>query len=92
MTFLLYLNDPASEGAGGGTAFPKSRDPPGLSIRPGKGGAAFFYNLLGDGNPDDLSLHAAEPVLEGEKWLANVWLWDPHMNPAGFGLRRGGYS
>jgi prolyl 4-hydroxylase len=82
----LYLNDPASEGAGGATAFPKSQDPKGLSIHPGKGGAAFFYNLLEDGNPDDLSMHAAEPVLEGEKWLANVWLWDPQLNPKGFGI------
>ena len=71
-----------------------------------------FYNLLDDGNGDDLSLHAALPVKEGnlilknktllnlvlvpilsyfalpclafltspvwkgEKWLANLWLWD----------------
>jgi hypothetical protein len=29
---------------------------------------------------DDLSMHAAAPVLEGEKWFANVWIWDPVTN------------
>ena len=42
-----------------------------------KGGAGFFYNLLPDGNPDEFALHAAQPVKIGEKWFANVWLWDP---------------
>ena len=37
-----------------------------------------FYSLLEDGNADDLSLHAALPVKEGEKWLANFWIWDDH--------------
>ena len=36
-----------------------------------------FYNLLPDGNVDERSLHAALPVLEGEKWIANFWVWDP---------------
>jgi prolyl 4-hydroxylase len=79
LTFLLYLNDPASPTAGGRTKFPKCPENKSLSLHPGKGGAAFFYNLLGDGNPDDLSMHAAEVVREGEKWFANVWIWDPHM-------------
>ena len=35
-----------------------------------------FYNLLEDGNGDDLALHAAQPVHSGEKWLANFWIWD----------------
>ena len=76
-TFLLYLNDKAAPDAGGDTTFPKCQDKPGLGIHPGKGGAGFFYNLLPDGNPDEYSLHAATPVQIGEKWFANVWLWDP---------------
>ena len=43
----------------------------------GKGSAVLFYNLLEDGNSDDLALHEARPVKEGEKWLANYWIWDP---------------
>ena len=35
-----------------------------------------FYNLLPDGNADVNSLHAALPVIKGEKWLANFWVWD----------------
>ena len=34
-----------------------------------------FYNLLEDGNGDDLSLHASLPTVQGEKWLCNFWIW-----------------
>ena len=45
----------------------------GFKVEPRKGSAVLFYNLLEDGNGDDLSLHAALPVWKGEKWLANFW-------------------
>ena len=45
-------------------------------MTPKKGSAVLFYNLLPDGNGDDLALHAALPCNEGEKWLANFWVWD----------------
>jgi len=32
-----------------------------------------FYSQLPDGNMDDFSQHAAEPVTDGEKWLINLW-------------------
>ena len=38
----------------------------GIKIVPKKGNAVLFYNLLDDGNGDDLSLHAALPVKEGD--------------------------
>ena len=80
VTLLMYLNEPT---AGGQTAFPKATDPAtgkaGLAIHPGKGSAVLFYNLLPDGNADTETLHAALPVIEGEKWLANFWIWDPVM-------------
>jgi prolyl 4-hydroxylase len=72
VTLLLYLNDPV---AGGQTGFPKAD----LALHPGKGSAILFYNLLEDGNADTETLHAALPVIEGEKWLANFWIWDPVM-------------
>ena len=46
----------------------------GFKVKPKKGSAVLFYNLLEDGNGDDLALHAALPVRSGEKWLANFWV------------------
>lgn len=84
ITFLLYLSDQEDDSAGGETSFPKGNCDDfekeigcGFKIRPKKGTGAVFYNLLEDGNGDDLSLHAALPVTKGEKWLANFWIWDP---------------
>lgn len=75
-TLLLYLTDKQHGDAGGDTSFPKAK-PHGVRVHPGKGSAVLFYNLLEDGNADDLALHAAMPVKEGSKWLANFWVWDP---------------
>lgn len=61
LTLLLYLNDQSSPHAGGDTSFPKG----GIKVHPGKGNAVLFYDLLEDGNGDELSLHAATPVVEG---------------------------
>jgi prolyl 4-hydroxylase len=80
ITLLLYLTDQAGPGAGGETAFPKGADGLGFKVAPKKGSAVMFYNLLEDGNGDDLALHAALPVWRGEKWLANFWIWDPKRN------------
>jgi prolyl 4-hydroxylase len=77
ITLLLYLSDMVSPTAGGETSFPKGADGAGFKIHPGKGSAVLFYNLLEDGNGDDLALHAALPIHQGEKWLANFWVWDP---------------
>jgi prolyl 4-hydroxylase len=43
-------------------------------VTPEKGKAMIFYMYLPDGNLDDLSQHAALPVLEGEKYFANLWV------------------
>jgi len=77
ITLLLYLNNPLHEHAGGETSFPKSSSNSHFQIVPKKGSAVLFYNLLEDGNGDDLSAHAAKSVEAGEKWLANFWVWDP---------------
>lgn len=76
-TLLLYLNDDME---GGHTSFPLWRNgetSKALEVKPEKGKAILFYNLLPDGNYDELSMHAALPVKKGEKWLANLWVWDP---------------
>lgn len=77
VTLLLYLNEGM---VGGQTVFPRwfnAEDRSELKIQPEKGKAVLFYNLLPDGNLDDLSQHASKPVIKGEKWLMNLWVWDP---------------
>lgn len=48
-----------------------------LEVTPKKGKAVLFYNLLPDGNADAMTLHGAKPVIRGQKWLSNFWIWDP---------------
>jgi len=79
-TLLLYLNEGMS---GGETEFPRwfnGETEEGLRIKPVKGKAVLFYDHLPDGNNDDLSQHAANPISGGEKYLINLWLWDPYKN------------
>lgn len=66
-TILFYLNDDMK---GGETSFPRwvnAETSEALKVKPERGKAILFYNLLPDGNYDERSLHAALPVLEGEK-------------------------
>ena len=77
-TILFYLNDVVE---GGETSFPRwmnAETEDALKVTPTKGKAVLFYNMLPDGNMDDLSHHAGMPVLSGEKWLSNLWVWSPY--------------
>ena len=68
---------------GGETEFPRwvnAEGREGLKVEPTVGKAVLFYSQLPDGNLDDLSHHAALPVTKGEKWLMNLWVWDPEYN------------
>ena len=65
---------------GGATTFPRYVNAETfhkLVVKPEVGKAVLFYSQLPDGNLDDYSHHAAEPVRQGEKWLINLWFWDP---------------
>lgn len=76
-TLLLYLNEGME---GGETEFPRwvnAETRKGLLATPKIGKAVLFYSQLPDGNMDDWSHHAALPVKVGEKWLMNLWVWDP---------------
>lgn len=78
-TLLLYLNEGME---GGETSFPRwlnGKTTEVLKVKPEIGKAVLFYNVLPDGNYDERSQHAAKPVLKGEKWLTNLWVWDPYM-------------
>eukprot|EP00656_Telonema_subtile_P033439 TRINITY_DN3706_c0_g1_i1.p1 TRINITY_DN3706_c0_g1~~TRINITY_DN3706_c0_g1_i1.p1 ORF type:complete len:278 (-),score=58.63 TRINITY_DN3706_c0_g1_i1:33-866(-) len=79
-TLLIYLNDPdpGAPSTDGGTGFPKAFGGQGLQARPKAGSAVLFYNMLPDGNGDRLSEHAGLPVQQSEKWIANLWIWDPN--------------
>ena len=84
LTLLIYLNDPQesdphSPTGDGGTAFRKAFGGRGFQVRPQKGSAVLFYNMLPDGNGDVYSEHAGLPVPQshGEKWVVNLWVWSP---------------
>jgi prolyl 4-hydroxylase len=66
-TVVTYLND-VSEG--GDTTFPELE----LAIRPRRGCAVYFEYHNGAGQTDPRCLHAGEPVVKGEKWIATKWL------------------
>mmetsp|Transcript_5781 Transcript_5781/g.12592 ORF Transcript_5781/g.12592 Transcript_5781/m.12592 type:complete len:101 (+) Transcript_5781:1745-2047(+) len=68
---------------GGETVFPRAittQFHDGVKVKPQSGKAVLFYNVLPDGNMDDLSQHAGGKVESGVKYLANIWVWDPIIN------------
>ena len=89
-TLFWYINT-LPEGAGGETFFPRALDGNGKSITPWRndykdcrqgikyppvaGNAVLFYSLRPNGELEEHSMHGGCPVLEGEKWGANLWLW-----------------
>ncbi|KAK4317544.1 hypothetical protein Pmani_011388 [Petrolisthes manimaculis] len=66
-TMLFYLNDVE---AGGSTVFPML----GIGVPARAGSALFWFNLKRSGKGDYRTVHAACPVLLGEKWIANLWI------------------
>lgn len=77
INLCMYLNEGME---GGETAFPHWRNAEtsdSIKAVPMQGKAMIFYMKNPDGNLDSLSQHAAMPVVQGEKWFANLWTWDP---------------
>ena len=72
-TFMGWIKNTE---AGGGTAF-TSKDYEGL-IEPIEGSAAFWINLSSSHRVDKRTRHGGCPVLKGQKWILNKWIysWD----------------
>ena len=66
-TIMAYISDVQ---AGGFTAFPML----GLSMKPEKGSAVFWMNVIPIGHRQRLSLHGGCPVAIGSKWITNKWI------------------
>lgn len=66
-TLVVYLNDVPQ---GGCTSFPSA----GWAVAPQRGNALYFEYCNSQGQLDPASLHASEPVLAGEKWVATKWM------------------
>lgn len=92
LTLLWYLNEPDG---GGETVFPLTGENKfeserhvdmsscarGLKVRPRKGAALLWYNVLALGNGhetrlDRSSLHGGCDVTKGEKWASNKWIYN----------------
>lgn len=65
-TLLVYLNE---EFSGGETEFIDI----GISIKPKTGNAILFINTFANEEVVPQSIHRAQPVLDGYKWIATVW-------------------
>ena len=77
INLCMYLNDVEE---GGETSFPRWRNAEtgeAIKVKPEKGKAMIFYMVNPDGNLDDLTQHAAMPVIKGEKYFLNLWIHDP---------------
>ncbi|KAL5983993.1 hypothetical protein ACLOJK_018095 [Asimina triloba] len=46
----------------------------GIAVKPRRGDALLFFSLHPNATPDESSLHAGCPVIEGEKWSATKWI------------------
>nr|CAD2192638.1 unnamed protein product [Meloidogyne enterolobii] len=66
-TVLIYLSTPEK---GGFTIFNQIK----TIAKPTKHDALFWYNLWRSGKGDIRTMHAACPVLLGDKWVSNSWI------------------
>jgi prolyl 4-hydroxylase len=83
VTFLIYLNDGYR---GGTTTFPRLN----RTIIPQTGKVVIFDNIdRKTGKIIESSLHAGDPLIDGEKWIANKWI---HLRPWNSGPLKNSYN
>ena len=51
-----------------------------LAFKPKKAHAVLFYSQTPDGAMDPTGLHGGCPVISGQKWAANLWVWNRPRN------------
>lgn len=66
-SLVMYLNNVDE---GGETYFPSLH----FSVTPKKGSAVYFEYFYNDNRLNELTLHAGNPVIVGEKWVATQWM------------------
>lgn len=71
-TILMYLNTPDS---GGMTSFPDVE----FEVMAHRGSAVFFSYPTP--HPDTQTLHSGVPVVQGEKWIATIWMRERICRP-----------
>lgn len=80
-TIMFFLDDlEKDESPSGDTIFPlavNTENHDGVRVIPKKGKALLVYNMLPDGNIDDLSQHSSEILEEGVKSMGSIFVWDP---------------
>lgn len=75
-TAMIYLNEVTE---GGETTFPHA----GLSMEPDEGRLLIWSNLRKDGSPNPDTLHAAQPVRQGTKYVLTQWFRERPWTPSG---------
>mmetsp|Transcript_10953 Transcript_10953/g.23702 ORF Transcript_10953/g.23702 Transcript_10953/m.23702 type:complete len:329 (-) Transcript_10953:42-1028(-) len=73
-TVLLCLSSVADD-QGGETVFPRADAGAGIMVQPKEGMAIVFRNNLRLNVLDPESLHGGAPLLYGEKWNSNQWIF-----------------
>lgn len=66
-TVIIYFSDVEQ---GGHTVF----IPDEITVKPIKGSAVLWFNMLTTGEHDPSTMHAGCPVMTGNKWIANKWI------------------
>lgn len=79
-TFLVYLTD---DFTGGATYFPE----PDLALRPARGDAICFSNVMSDFRPAHSAQHAGLPVESGTKIIMSKWIRQRPLDLSGPRLR-----
>jgi len=79
-TCLLYLTD-SEDLAGGETCFPCAKPSP-LRIKPRRGKAVFWPNVLLNGSVDGFTFHAGLPPIKGTKYVLNIWTRERDTPPS----------
>ncbi|WP_309751580.1 2OG-Fe(II) oxygenase [Novosphingobium sp.] len=66
ITAMIFLNDVED---GGTTAFTNL----GIAVKPQRGGLLIWNNNLADGTPNEDTMHAGTPVIQGTKYIITKW-------------------